>query len=120
MLRHARFLLLCFALGFAGACSKDEPPISVTEGMVTLVNSTEEDWSEVLITVNDHYRGYIPVLKAEGRANAPLSQMTTGHGQRWVQGRRAEKIVVTGKKADGSPLELTWEVGQERRLRERP
>ena len=118
MLRHARFLLVCVALLVAAACSEDEPPISVSEGMVTVVNSSQEDWSEVLITVNDHYRGFIPVLKAEGRANAPLSQMTTGHGQRWVQGRRAEKIVVTGKKADGSPVELTWEVGQDRRRRE--
>ncbi len=117
MLRHARFLLVCVALVIAAACSEDEPPISVSEGMVTLVNSTDEDWKEVLITVNDHYRGFIPLLKAQGRANAPLSQMTTGHGQRWVQGRRAEKIVVTGKKADGNALELTWEVGQERRRR---
>lgn len=115
MSRPFRFLLLFVALITVAACSEDEPPISVAEGMVTLVNSTSEDWREVLITVNDHYRGFIPVLKAEGRANAPLSQMTTGHGQRWVQGRRAEKILVTGKKADGSPLELTWEVGQGRR-----
>ena len=117
MLRYARFLLLGVALGIATGCSEDVPPISVTEGVVSLVNSTDQDWSEVLITVNDHYRGFIPVLKAQGRANAPLSQMTTGHGQRWVQGRRAEKILVTGKKADGTALELTWEVGQERRPR---
>lgn len=117
MVRHARVVLALLAVIVLGACSEPEPPISVSEGMVTVVNSTQEDWQEVLITVNDHYRGYIPVLKAEGRANAPLSQMTTGHGQRWVQGRRAEKILVTGKKPDGSALELTWEVGQERRPR---
>ena len=54
--------------------------------MVTVLNQTEQDWKEVLITVNDHFRGFVPVLKADGRANAPLNQFTTGHGQRWATG----------------------------------
>ena len=117
MVRHARLLLvLVAALGLA-ACSEPEPPITVAEGAVTLVNSTSNDWNEVLITVNDHYRGYVPVLKAAGRANAPLSQFQTGHGQRWVQGTQVRKVVVTAKNADGSPMELSWEIGQDRRRR---
>lgn len=116
MLRLARFLLVLVACG-AAACSEPEPPITVAEGAVTLVNSTTTDWNEVLITVNDHYRGYVPVLKAEGRANAPLSQFTTGHGQRWVQGQQVRKVVVTAKNPDGTPMELSWEIGQDRRRR---
>lgn len=76
--------------------------------MVTVLNQTDQDWTGVLITVNDHYRGFVATLKAEGRANAPLSQFDTGHGQRWTQGTYVNTIVVTAKAADGSDVKLTW------------
>ena len=117
MFRYARLLLLCVAAIVAVSCGKDEPPITVAEGAVTVVNSTSTDWNEVLITVNDHFRGYFPSLKAQGRANAPLSNFETGYGQRWAQGTQVRKVVVTAKGADGQPVELTWEIGQGRRAR---
>lgn len=117
MLRHLRLLLIGLVAAGAIACSEPEPPITVAEGAVTVVNTTSADWTDVLITVNDHYRGFVPTLKAEGRANAPLSQFNTGHGQRWVVGSQVRKVVVTAKNADGSPIEHTWEIGQNRRRR---
>jgi hypothetical protein len=101
-------VLAVFGLIVAAGCSDPPPPLSVSEGMVTVENQTGHDWTEVLITVNDHFRGYVPVLKAAGRANAPLSQLTTGHGQRWTQGTRVKTIDVTAKSADGTDVTLTW------------
>ncbi|HEY0873293.1 MAG TPA: hypothetical protein VGD94_07455 [Vicinamibacterales bacterium] len=112
MLRRASVLLAFLAVVSVGACSKPEPPISVSEGMVTVVNQTDHDWKEVLITVNDHFRGFVPVLKADGRANAPLSQFNTGYGQYWSANMRVRTIDVTAKSADGSDVKLTW--GRER------
>ena len=89
-------------------CSEPPPPISVSDGMVTVLNQTDQDWKGVLITVNDHYRGFVDTLRAEGRANAPLSQFTTGHGQRWAQGAYVKTIDVTAKAADGSDVTLSW------------
>ena len=110
-----RSLVLFALLAFAGvaACSKPDPPITVGEGMVTVVNQTEQDWTDVLITVNDHFRGFVKVLKAEGRANAPLTQFTTGHGQRWTTGTLVRTIDVTARNADGTDVKLTW--GREER-----
>lgn len=108
MLRRASVLLAVLASIGIGACSKPEPPISVSEGMVTVINQTDQDWKEVLITVNDHFRGFVPVLKAEGRANAPLSQFNTGYGQYWSPNMRVRTIDVTAKSADGSDVKLTW------------
>jgi hypothetical protein len=105
--RLAAVLALC-GLMCAAACSDPPPPLSVSEGMVTVENQTERDWKEVLITVNDHFRGFVPALKAGGRANAPLSQLTTGHGQRWTQGTRVRTIDVTAKSADGTDVNLSW------------
>ena len=107
MLRRAPVLLAVLALAGLAACSKPDPPISVGEGMVTVLNQSDQDWKGVLITVNDHFRGFVPVLKAEGRANAPLAQFTTGHGQRWTGGP-VRTVDVTAKNADGTDVKLTW------------
>lgn len=108
MLRRLTAALALVCLGLAAACSDPPPPLSVSEGMVTVLNQTDEDWKDVLITVNDHFRGFLPVLKADGRANAPLSQFTTGHGQRWTQGAAVRTIDVTAKTAGGADVKLSW------------
>ena len=108
MLCTASRLLGALALLAVTACGTPDPPIAVKEGMVTVINQTDQDWKEVLITVNDHFRGFVPVLKAEGRANAPLSQFTTGHGQRWASGTYVKTIDVTAKNADGTDVKLSW------------
>lgn len=108
MLRAAPRVLALLALTALAACGPPDPPITVADGMITVVNQTDQDWSDVLITVNDHFRGGVPVLKAEGRANAPLSQFTTGYGQRWSSGARVKTVDVTAKGADGSDVKLTW------------
>jgi hypothetical protein len=115
MLRRIPLLLALSVLAVVGACSKPDPPISVGEGMVTVVNQSDQDWKEVLITVNDHFRGFVPVLKAEGRANAPLSQFATGHGQRWAESMRVRTVDVTAKSADGSDVKLSWGREEEER-----
>ena len=115
MMRRALTVFAVLAIASLAACSKPDPPISVGEGMVTVVNQTEQDWKEVLITVNDHFRGYVPVLKADGRANAPLNQFTTGHGQRWTTGTLVRTVDVTAKNADGTNVKLTW--GREEKQR---
>jgi hypothetical protein len=108
MPRRLSVLLAGLACAATTGCSAPPPPISVEEGMITVVNQTDQDWKEVLITVNDHFRGFVPVLKAEGRANAPLSQFSTGHGQRWMSDTAVRTVDVTAKSADGTDVKLTW------------
>ena len=118
MLRRASVLLAFLAAIGITACSKPDPPISVAEGRVTVLNQTDQDWNNVLITVNDHFRGFVPVLKAQGRANAPLSQFNTGHGQFWTANMRVRTIDVTAKGADGTDVKLTW--GREKEEEKKP
>jgi hypothetical protein len=114
MLRRLSVLVLLAPL-VAAACSTPPPPISVEDGMVTVLNQTDQDWKDVLITVNDHFRGFVPVLKAQGRANAPLHQFTTGFGQRWVGGTPVRTIDVVAKSADGKDVKLTFGREEERK-----
>lgn len=108
LLAPRKALLALCAVALLAGCSDPPPPVSVQEGMVTIHNQTGQDWQDVMITVNDHFRGLVPVLKAEGRANAPLSQLTTGGGQRWTQGTSVKTVDVTAKSADGTDVTLTW------------
>ena len=108
MLRATPRLFALLPLIALAACGTPDPPITIDQGMVTVVNQTDQDWSDVLITVNDHFRGGVPVLKAEGRANAPLSGFTTGYGQRWSAGSPVKTVDVTARAADGSEVKLSW------------
>jgi hypothetical protein len=108
MMSRLAAVLALVSLVLAAGCSEPPPPVSVSEGMVTVLNQTDQDWKDVLITVNDHFRGVVPTLKAQGRANAPLAQFDTGHGQRWRQGTYVKTIDVKAKAADGSEVTLSW------------
>jgi hypothetical protein len=91
------------------ACSTPRPPITVQEGIVTVENQTNREWRNVIITVNDHFRGAGASLAAGGRMTAPLSDFQTAFGQRFDRGRQAvSKVEVTATDVDGKPVSLTW------------
>ena len=101
-------------LALASACSDPPEPLEVEDNAITLLNTSSDDWKNVLIVVNDHYRGGVPLLKAEGRLNAPLNQFDTGYGQRWPAGTRVTKVVVTATNAKGEEVKLDWDVSKPR------
>ena len=109
----AAFLLVVMA----ASCSKPEDPIQVDSSAITILNQTDSDWKNVLITVNEHFVGQVPVLKAEGRLNAPMSQFQTGYGQRWPASQRATKIIVTATDANNQPVKLEWDINTPRQRR---
>jgi len=63
----------------------------------------------VVVTVNDHFRGGVGTLTAHGRLTAPLSQFQTGLGQRFDVGRQSVvKIDVTATDDKEQPVRLEW------------
>jgi hypothetical protein len=115
-MRSRRYLAAALlVLGLSAACSDPPPPIQVNENSITVTNQTSDEWRNVLITVNDHYRGGAPVLKPDGHLNAPISQFDTGFGQRWVMGTVIRKIEVTAKTASGEPVKLNWDISQRKK-----
>jgi hypothetical protein len=101
-------LAIVLALG-AVACTPDPQPIAFNDGMITVQNLTSTEWRNVLITVNDHYRGGAPSLAAKGRLNAPISQFKTAYGEAYVLARQpVVKIEVTATDANGQPVALLW------------
>lgn len=99
---------LALALG-AAACTPDPEPITFKDGTVTVQNVTSAEWRNVMITVNDHYRGGAPSLAPNGRMNAPISQFQTAYGEKYVVARQpVVKIEVTATDANGRPVKLVW------------
>ena len=101
-------LALTLLLVLAG-CSKRRDPIVVDEGVLTLENQTSSEWRDVVITVNDHFRGGTKTLAPGGRLTAPLSEFRTGFGQKYDRGRMSVfKVLVTAKKPDGGEVTVEW------------
>jgi hypothetical protein len=101
-------LVLCLAM-LVPACSETPEPITLDEGTVVVLNQTTTDWRNVVITVNDHFRGGTPTLAAGGRMAAPLTQFQTAFGQRFDRvSQGVTKIELTATDAGGNPVALTW------------
>ena len=107
--RSARVRVFLAVVLTAGACGSPSPPISVADTIVTVENQTSRDWTQVVVTVNDHYRGGAPRLAARGRLTAPLSQFQTAFGQRYDYARQSVfKVEVSATDSKGEPVKLEW------------
>ena len=111
--RRARVIILTagvLALALAqAACKPPRDPIVLEEGTLIIENQTPREWRNVVITVNDHFRGGAPNLAAGGRMTAPLGQLQTSFGQKYDRSRQSVfKVEVTATDPDGKPVQLTW------------
>ncbi len=103
--RPWRLLALVFVLH--ASCSRAPGPITVAENAVSVQNQTSRDWRNVVVTVNDHFRGGTPTLAAGSRMSAPLSQFQTAFGQHYdVSRQRVLKVEVTATDSNGDPVKL--------------
>ena len=110
---------LCYGLLLLGlvhaACKPRPGPIEVADNVVSIQNQTSRDWRDVVVTVNDHFRGGTRTLAAGSRMAAPLTQFQTAFGQRYDVSRQfVFKIEVTATDANNEPvkLELDKRTGQ--------
>ena len=97
----------------AAACSEVREPILVDGGMITIENTSEKEWKNIRLVLNDHFYGGAPSLAPGQRLNAMTSSLQTGFGQRFDRSRMPiRKIEVTATDADGQTVSLKW--GSER------
>ena len=103
------FLLLLWLAVLVPGCSETPEPITLEEGTVVVMNQTASDWRNVVVTVNDHFRGGTPTLAAGGRMAAPLTEFQTAFGQRFNRASQSvSKVELTATDASGNPVALTW------------
>ena len=103
-------ILLCGAL--APACSSAPPlePMTLKGGMLTVDNRTTQDWANVEVWLNTHYRMQFRDIPAGGRMQAPLDFFIAGYGQHFNFNRQQVRdLRLTAKLPDGKPLEVKKE-----------
>lgn len=104
---------LTLAVVLTAACSSARDPVSVRNNTVHVENQTSSDWRNVVVTVNDHFRGGAAVLAAGGKLTAPLSQFQTAYGQRYDFERQIlVKVEVTATDSNGQPVKLEMGTGR--------
>ncbi len=92
------------------ACSSERDPITYEGGTLVVVNQSDREWRDVVVTVNDHFRGGAARLPAGGRMTAPMSEFQTGFGQRFDRVRMSiRKVVVTATAEGGKQIVLEWD-----------
>jgi hypothetical protein len=92
------------------SCGDRRDPIRLEDGTLIVENHTSRPWRNVVITVNDHFRGGAAVLAARGRLTAPLSEFQTANGQRYDRARQSvNKVEVTATDQDGKPVKIAWD-----------
>jgi len=109
MPRRVVSVVVAVALLAVPGCSKPHNAIDVRDNTITVENQTAREWRNVVVTVNDHFRGGAPRLAAHGLLTAPLSQFQTGYGQRFAVGNQTVfKIEVTAKDDAGEDVKMLW------------
>ncbi|MCA1559376.1 MAG: hypothetical protein LC804_03575 [Acidobacteria bacterium] len=107
--RHAAIAATITIVVCMAACASPRDPIIINDGMLVLENQSRREWRNVVITVNDHFRGGTRSLAAGGRLNAPLRDFQTGFGQKYDRGRMSVfKVDVTATDSEGTPVKLHW------------
>jgi hypothetical protein len=92
-----------------GRCSSPLPaePLQLDGNLLTVYNSTSQDWNDVRIFVNTYYRVVTPKIAARSQFKAPLDVFVEAYGRRF-DFKRAQITAVrlTATLPGGEPLVL--------------
>ena len=100
----------------APSCKAPEPrPITIGDRSITVANQSADEWQNVEVWVNDHYRVTKSRMAPRERFSIPLDAFVAGFGQRFVPGRQILRgVEVTASAPGGRPIRLVWGTGRRR------
>ena len=95
------------------ACTEAPEPIQVSAGQIVLQNQSGQEWSNVEIWLNNHYRVQYPLIEPGQRFFVSLDQFVAASGQRFDRKRQyPQGIEVTAKDSNGREIRLVWGKGR--------
>jgi hypothetical protein len=105
------------AAAFPGAACRDEPrePITFVDRAIVVQNLTADEWQNVEIWLNNHYRVTKSRMPPGERFSVPFSAFVAGFGQRFDAARqpiRGVEVNATGR--DGAKVRIVWGEGRRR------
>ena len=92
----------------ASRCSSPPPePLQLDGNLLTVYNSTAQDWSDVRIFLNTYYRAVTPKIPAGSQFKAPLDVFVEAYGRRFELNRtQIHAVRLTATLPGGEPLVL--------------
>ena len=116
-----KFLLSLAALAAtcvlaAQACGREPKPAITMDGQVlTVENQTRDEWQNVEVWLNDHYRVTRSRMPPGERFDIPLSSFVAGFGQRFNAARQPIRgVEVTASAPGGRTVTFAWGTGRRR------
>ena len=100
--------LAACAVCLAAGCSK--PPVEALQldgNLLTAVNQSDTDWTNVEIWINRQFRVTAPNILAHQAFRAPLDHFVTGYGRTFnFSQMQIRDVQLMAKGPDGAPFEI--------------
>jgi hypothetical protein len=92
----------------ATRCSSPPPePLQLDGNLLTVHNTTSQDWNDVRVFVNTYYRVVTPRIPARSQFKAPLDVFVEAYGRRFQFSRtQVHAVRLTATLPGGEPLVL--------------
>lgn len=91
-----------------GACSQPpRDPLQLDRNLLTVHNTSSEDWADVAIWLNHHFRVTTPRIEANSYFRVPLDAFVEAYGRRFVFNQmQITDLRLTAKRPGGEAFEL--------------
>jgi hypothetical protein len=97
-------------LAAVGCTQPRRAALQLDGNRLTVYNDTAEEWRDVEIRLNHHFRVQPDDMPPGAIFQAPLDSFVAGYGQRFnFQTMQITDLRLTAKRASGEPLELQYQ-----------
>jgi hypothetical protein len=94
----------------ASACERPRPALTLDGNRLTIYNDTNEEWRDVEVILNYHFRIQPKNIEPDNFVQAPLDIFVAGYGQRFnFKTMQVTDLVLKAKRPNGEPFEVRYE-----------
>src|SRR5688572_7468921 len=99
------------ALAGTWACAeRTRPALNLDGNRLTIYNDTDEEWQDVEVFLNHHFRIQPKNIEPSGIVQAPLDIFVAGYGQRFnFKTMQITDLRLKAKRPNGEPIEVRYE-----------
>lgn len=109
-MKRLLFAVIVGAVAASAACERARPVLNLDGNRLTIYNDTNEEWREVEVILNYHFRIQPKNIEPDGIVQAPLDIFVAGYGQRFnFKTMQVTDLVLKAKRPGGEPVEVRYE-----------
>ena len=98
------------AVAVSAACELSRPALNLDGNRLTIFNDSDEEWRDVEVILNHHFRIQPKNIEPDGVVQAPLDIFVAAMGSASTSRRcRITDLVLKAKRPNGEPFEVRYE-----------